>query len=231
MNALLEVETEEETNVLALPIKSRTRAAWQKLDLSSVMRAAEAGGSDWKIHLKFQEESSEGAASSVKLLRPSSVLRLSEKPFLVIFYEDNEAEEAEEAEEVSGQTEVRRRKRSVKVGPDLRNFYGHDELNQIEPEIITIDHSDHSDHSDRTAGNHKDHTTVDPGKKKKTRKSDINDIDSEDELILDYETDDLSESEANRHRFNIEEKQDLIPYPEWWSVKKRNRKRNHHKRF
>ena len=228
MNALLEVETEEETNVLALPIKSRTRAAWQKLDLSSVIRAAEAGGSDWKIHLKFQEESSDGAASSVKLLRPSSVLRLSEKPFLVIFYEDNEAEEAEE---VSGQTEVRRRKRSVKVGPDLRNFYGHDELNQIEPEIITIDHSDHSDHSDRTAGNHKDHTTVEPEKKKKTRKSDINDIDSEDELILDYETDDLSEAEADRHRFNIEEKQDLIPYPEWWSVKKRNRKRNHHKRF
>ena len=199
--------------MLALPIKSRTRTGWQKFDLSSVVRSAETRGSNWKIHLKFQEESYHGASSDVKLLRPRSVIRFSEKPFVVIFYENNEALQAEEDSGLTEHNQVRRRKRSVNVGPDVRNFYGHDELDQIETEIITIDHADLE-------------------KKTEGQEADINDIDSEDELILDYEADDLSEAEANRLRLNIEEKQDLIPYPKWWSAKKRksSRKRNHHRR-
>ena len=202
--------------MLALPIKSRTRTGWQKFDLSSVVRSAEAGGSNWKIHLKFQEESYHGASSDVKLLKPRSVIRFSEKPFVVIFYENNEALQAEEDSGLTEHNQVRRRKRSVNVGPDVRNFYGHDELDQIETEIITMDHTDHADLEKKTEG----------------QEADINDIDSEDELILDYEADDLSEAEANRLRLNIEEKQDLIPYPKWWSAKKRksSRKRNHHRR-
>ena len=126
--------------------------------------------------------------------------------------------------------QVRRRKRSVNLSPDHRNFYGHEDLQQIETEIITMDHTE--EHAEKHAEEHaEDHTDTGPLEKKKNPKRVyIDDIDSEDELILDYEADDLSEIEANRHRFNIEEKQDLIPYPKWWSVKKRNKKRNHHKR-
>ena len=220
VTALLEVETEDDSNLVAgLPIqaRARARAGWRKLDLSSAIRSAEAGGSDWKIHLKFQEETNHGATSEVKLLKPRSVIRFSEKPFLVIFYDNQEGQEAEEDSDLSEYNTVRRRKRSLNVSPDMRNFYGHDGMKQIETEIITMDQIT------ATAG-HRERT-------EKHKKDDIDDIDSEDELILDYEADDLSEAEANRHRFDIEEKQDLIPYPKWWSAKKRNRKRNHHKRF
>ena len=195
LNALLEVEEMEESRVVALPLKSRHRGGWKKFDISAVI--IEAGQADWRIHLKFQEEFEDGKTSDVRLLKPRTVLKLSEKPFIVIFYENTE------------DNEVKRRKRSITT-EDQRNFYAHNELNEIETEIVTMDRK---------------------YKNKTDNRDEIDDIDDEDELILDYESDDLSEAEAVEHRFRVSDKQQLIPLPRWRTDRTRSRKRNHHKRF
>ena len=195
LNALLEVEEAEQSRVVALPLKSTHRGGWKKFDISAVIR--EVGQADWRIHLKFQEEFEDGKTSDVRLLKPRTVLKLSEKPFIVIFYENTE------------DNEVKRRKRSITT-EDQRNFYAHNELNEIETEIVTMDRKYKNKTDDR---------------------DEIDDIDDEDELILDYESDDLSEAEAVEHRFRVSDKQQLIPLPRWRTDRTRSRKRNHHKRF
>ena len=193
LNALVEVEKEEESSVLALAVNSKMRAGWKKFDISGEVR--EAREADWRVHLKFQE-SDEDDTRGLRLLRPRNVINLSEKPFIVIFYENDERSDLE------SDNQHTRRKRSVSP-VDQRNFYAHEELDEMEMEIVTMDQED---------------------KKKE-------DIDDEDELILDYESDDLSEAEADDHRFNVSVKQSLIPYPRPGTGRSRRRKGNHHKRF
>ena len=192
LNALIEVEREEESSVLAVAVNSKMRAGWRKFDVSGEMR--EAGREDWRMRLKFQESSEDGK-SEVKLLKPRRVIKLSEKPFIVIFYENEESSDTE------SDNQHPRRKRSA----DQRNFYAHEKLNEIEMEIVTMD-------------------------KENKQGEDIG-IDEEDELILDYESDDLSEAEADSHRFNVSSQQNLIPYPRRWNERSRKRKENHPRRL
>lgn len=196
LNALIEVEREDESSVLAVAVNSNMRAGWRKFDISGEMR--EAGAEDWRMRLKFQESSEDGR-SEVRLLRPKRVIKLSEKPFIVIFYENEESSDQE------SENQHPRRKRSAVSPADQRNFYAHEKLNEIEMEIVTMD-------------------------KENKKEEDIG-IDEEDELILDYESDDLSEAEADSHRFNVSSQHNLIPYPRRWNERIRKRKENHQKRL
>ena len=54
----------------------------------------------------------------------------------------------------------------------------------------------------------------------------VEDIDEEDELVLDYEQDDLSDMEAARHQLRVDKGQKYIPLPRRFSNSKRRRKRN-----
>ena len=57
----------------------------------------------------------------------------------------------------------------------------------------------------------------------------IDDIDEEEELLLDYEEDDMSEVEAKQHRFKVEKNQEEIPLPrKFSSIKRKERRRQHH---
>ena len=54
----------------------------------------------------------------------------------------------------------------------------------------------------------------------------VEDIDEEDELVLDYEQDDLSDTEAARHQLQVDKDQKYIPLPRRISNSRRRRKRN-----
>ena len=54
----------------------------------------------------------------------------------------------------------------------------------------------------------------------------VEDIDEEDELVLDYEQDDLSDMEAARHQLRVDKDQKYIPLPRRFSNSRRRRKRN-----
>ena len=54
----------------------------------------------------------------------------------------------------------------------------------------------------------------------------VEDIDEEDELVLDYEQDDLSDMEAARHQLRVDKDQKYIPLPRRFSHSRRRRKRN-----
>ena len=54
----------------------------------------------------------------------------------------------------------------------------------------------------------------------------VEDIDEEDELVLDYEQDDLSDMEAARHQLRVDKDQKYIPLPRRFSHSRIRRKWN-----
>jgi len=117
-----------------------------------------------------------------------------------------------------------RQKRFVEITADISNhpndipsYYNHDEFNEIDNRVLPI-----------------------KTKKQKQNRFDLfdgnYDYNEEDELYLDYEKDDMSEYEANNHRFVVPqvEKQDVLPYPKWWDKKKgkkKDRKKKQNKKY
>ena len=148
--------------------------------------------------MKFQEEVSDGGSSDVRLIRPKSVLKLSELPFIVIFYDNDEQNDfdkdfpGEEINHIQENIEKYvRRKRFVDITAkhdnDDRNYYvyTHDDFNEVETKIVPITYHEKNKMDENNNG--------------------IEDIDEEDELVLDYEEDDMSDVEARSHRFKVSE--------------------------
>ena len=177
----------------------------------------------FRIHVKFQEEVNRGDSSDARLLRPKSVLKLSELPFIVIFYDTDEGNDFdtdfpdEQINFVDTKAENHvRRKRFVEITPELdnddRNYYAytHDDFNDVETKIVPI--------------KHRENNKIDENK------NGIEDIDEEDELFLDYEEDDMSEVEAKSHRFKVTGNKNLPPMSKKVHAKSRGRKKEKRKR-
>lgn len=213
VNALIEAESADDSRIMAVGVHNKIRAGWKKYDITSIVR--EAQSEDWKIHLKFQVETHDNG-TDVKLVKPRTIIRFSDQPFIVLFSDD---ETSFDEDFDSENKPLNRQKRFVEITADIsnhpndiRNYYAHDEFNEIDNQIVPIEIKKHNG--------------------KQTDLLDTNYEYNEDEdLLLDYERDDMSEFEANNHRFAVPrlEKQDVLPYPKWWG-KKRNKKRDRKKK-
>ena len=173
--------------------------------------------------MKFQEEVNRGSSSDVRLLSPKSVLKLSELALIVIFYDTDEGNNFdtdfpdEQINFVDSNAENHvRRKRFVEITPELdnddRNYYAytHDDFNYVETKIVPIKHRANNKIDENNNG--------------------IEDIDEEDELVLDYEEDDMSEVEAKSHRFKVTGNKNLPLKSNKLLAKSRGRKKEKRKR-
>ena len=175
----------------------------------------------FRINVKFQEELNEAGSSEVKIVKPKSVLKMSELPFIVLFYENDIETEIEEDlnsenDEIESQTNHVRKKRFVSITPDLENHsrnyyaYAHDNIDDVDTQIVPME-------------------TIENGADIDENNNGIDDIDEEEELLLDYEEDDMSEVEAKQHRFKVGKNQEEIPLPRRFSsIKRKERRRQHH---
>jgi len=216
VNALVEAESGEDSRIMAIGVESKVKAGWKKYDITSILK--EARSLDWKIHLKFQVESYDNG-TDVRLVKPRTIIRFSDKPFIVLFSDDETSFDEDFSEEKQMKS-LKRPKRFVEITADLRNhpndvynYYDHDEFNEIDNRVVPIEIKKHKNNRlDLIESNYEYD-------------------DEDDELILDYERDDMSEVEANNHRFSVArvDKQDVLPYPKWWD-KKKNKKRDRKKK-
>eukprot|EP00092_Neocalanus_flemingeri_P009745 GFUD01010496.1.p1 GENE.GFUD01010496.1~~GFUD01010496.1.p1 ORF type:complete len:497 (-),score=76.23 GFUD01010496.1:281-1771(-) len=221
VNALVEAESGDDSRIMAIGVENKVKAGWKKYDITSIVK--EARSQDWKIHLKFQVETYDNG-TDVRLVKPRTIIRFSDQPFIVLFSDD----ETSFDEDFGSENEIKpltRQKRFVEITADVSNhpnevynYYDHDEFNEFDNRVVPIEI-----------------------KKHKNNRLDLIDSNYEyddegDELFLDYERDDMSEHEANNHRFSVAkvEKQDVLPYPKWWDKKKskkRNRKKKQSKKY
>ena len=211
VNALVEAESGDDSRIMAIAVESKKKAGWKKYDITSIVE--EAKSRDWKIHLKFQVETFNNGTTGVRLVKPRTIIRFSDQPFIVLFSEDEKTFDEDFATENKMKT-LTRQKRFVEITADLskhpndiHSYYDHDEFNEIDNRVLPIE-----------------------TKKQKQNRFDLldgnYDYNEEDELYLDYEKDDMSEYEANNHRFVVPrvENQDVLPYPKWWDKKKGKKK-------
>jgi len=220
VNALVEAESGDDSRIMAIAVESKKKAGWKKYDITSIVE--EAKSQDWKIHLKFQVESFNNG-TDVRLVKPRTIIRFSDQPFIVLFSADETSFDEDFTPENKMKT-LTRQKRFVEITADISNhpndipsYYNHDEFNEIDNRVLPI-----------------------KTKKQKQNRFDLfdgnYDYNEEDELYLDYEKDDMSEYEANNHRFVVPrvEKQDVLPYPKWWDKKKgkkKDRKKKQNKKY
>lgn len=211
VNALVEAESGDDSRIMAISVESKKKAGWKKYDITSIVE--EARSRDWKIHLKFQVETFDNGTTGVSLVKPRTIIRFSDQPFIVLFSEDEKTFDEDFVPENKIKT-LKRQKRFVEITADLskhpndiHSYYTHDEFNEIDNRVLPIE-----------------------TKNKKQNRFDLMDgnydYNEEDELYLDYEKDDMSEYEANNHRFVVPrvEHQDVLPYPKWWDKKKGKKK-------
>jgi len=224
INVLLEVESSNMSSVLAMSLNSNNqkvskhKVKWRKFDITRILTEA---NEIKRINVKFQEELNEAGSSEVKIVKPKSVLKMSELPFIVLFYENDIETEIEEDlnsenDEIESQTNHVRKKRFVSITPDLENHsrnyyaYAHDNIDDVDTQIVPME-------------------TIENGVDIDENNNGIDDIDEEEELLLDYEEDDMSEVEAKQHRFKVGKNQEEIPLPRRFSsIKRKERRRQHH---
>ena len=127
---------------------------------------------------------------------PRRVLRHSQTPFLIMYLEEEEEEGVEEDMETKEEEPKRRYKRYVEISADLNSFPNH------------LTHPGHEDKKMASKNKYKKHETETDG-----------DLD----LPIDYENDDLTDSETDKHQLNTDGK--TLPYPRWWGKKKHRRRR------
>lgn len=210
VNALVEAESGDDSRIMAIGIENKVKAGWKQYDITSIVK--EARSRDWKIHLKFQVETYDNG-TDVRLVKPRTIIRFSDQPFIVLFSDDGTSFDEDFGSENNRQT-LTRQKRFVEITADvsnhpndIHNYYDHDEFNEIDNRVVPIEIKKHkSNHFELLNSNY--------------------DYDQDDELFLDYEKDDMSEHEANNHRFTVPRvgKQDVLPYPKWWDKKKGKKK-------
>ena len=87
-------------------------------------------------------------------MSPASVVdTASDSPFIILFYAEDQDEEDGEEKEREDVTHSRR-KRFAEIKPDLeedhvrKNYYEHDDMDEIETEIVTFDRKNENEKED-----------------------------------------------------------------------------------